>query len=105
MSNYIELVLSGSVMSDEIDDFIDQWHEGSTKVGLSEFLGMTDAEYKLFVAQPGTLGMIVAARAQERSLSEAVNDNYAEFDKIAARSRNSEDIKRLKDWITELETA
>ncbi|WP_321326722.1 hypothetical protein [uncultured Parasphingorhabdus sp.] len=92
-------------MTDEIDDFIDQWHEGDSEDTLSKFLGMTDTEYKVFVAEPGSLGMIIAAKAQQRPLTEAVNDNYADFDKIAARSKNSGDMKRLKEWITELESA
>ena len=105
MSNYMELVLSGKVMTDEIDDFIDDWHDSDSKDKLSKFLGMTETEYKVFVAEPGSLGMIIAANAQQRPLSEAVNDNYAEFDKIAARSKNSEDMKKLKEWIIELELA
>ena len=34
---------------DQVDDWIDKWHDGDSKLGLHEFLGMTQDEYALFV--------------------------------------------------------
>jgi len=37
---------------EEIDDKIDEWHNGNTGVELHEYLGMTLEEYALFVTDP-----------------------------------------------------
>lgn len=34
---------------DEIDDKIDEWHDGNSPMPLHEFLGMTKDEYSIFV--------------------------------------------------------
>ena len=36
----------------EIDDLVDQWHDGDYKVTLSEFLGMTNEEYSQWLFEP-----------------------------------------------------
>lgn len=37
---------------EQIDNLIDEWRAGDTGVPLHEYLGMTRAEYKLFVENP-----------------------------------------------------
>lgn len=33
----------------EIDDLIDEWHEGDSPLSLAEYLGMTDGQYSEWV--------------------------------------------------------
>ena len=34
---------------EDIDDVIEQWHTGDAQCSLPEFLGLTEAEYAIFV--------------------------------------------------------
>ena len=61
MKTFLELVLAEEVHRKDIDDFIDQWHEGQAACSLAEFLGMSDDEYTLWVEQPATLDLIIQA--------------------------------------------
>jgi hypothetical protein len=54
MASFIELCLSGDVLADEIDDFIDLWHdnEAGQDQELDDFLGMTWDEYSVWANNP-----------------------------------------------------
>jgi hypothetical protein len=62
MSNFIEQCLSRQSSLEDIDDFIDQWHENPGNQSLHEFLGMTRDEYANWVADSSALPAIVKAR-------------------------------------------
>jgi hypothetical protein len=49
---YIDKYLNGEIQMDEIDDFIEQWHESDSEKELHEYLGMTWEEYALWVERP-----------------------------------------------------
>lgn len=95
---FMEQVLDGAVFADEIDDFVDAWHEGLGDTDLPAFLGMRDDEYALWVSSPDHLGTIIAARANHRSLSEAVNDNYQDL-KMAAQADGQGALQKLRIWL------
>lgn len=59
MKTFLELVLTGEAQGEDIEDFVDHWHEGETACSLTEFLGMSDDEYALWVEQPATLELVV----------------------------------------------
>ena len=62
MSNFIDMCLSGDALPDEIDDFVDRWHEGDSDLSIHEFLGMTREEYLSWVKDPNALPRILDAR-------------------------------------------
>ena len=64
-SNFVARCLAGDALVDDIDDYIDRWHdgEGSPDESLAEFLGFTDEEYKLWAENPDFLPFILNARA------------------------------------------
>ena len=64
MKPFLDLVLAGEAHQDDIDDFVDQWHDGDTSCYLAEFLGMSDDEYALWVAKPSALNLILQAHAE-----------------------------------------
>ena len=98
---FVSLALSGEVIFDEIDDFVEAWHESDSKADLATFLGFTQEEYALWVSVPDSVGLILSARYEERPLNEAVNDNFEEL-KLAARAGETKKIARLKSWLQEL---
>lgn len=65
MSNFMEMYLSGEAVPDEIDDFVDRWHESDSDLSIHEFLGMTREEYLSWVKDPNVLPCILDARHLE----------------------------------------
>ena len=74
MSNFIEKCVQGCVLLDDIDDFIDEWHEGENDEPLHKFLGMTESEYALWVADPEILPFIITAHRQNRDILELIGE-------------------------------
>ena len=98
MSNFINECLTGDAFLDDIDDYIDNWHQDDGGLSLYDFLGMTRSEYSLWVQDPSCLPFIVHARFHGRELTDASKPQTAPA--IAARSdRSSEITSRLLEWL------
>jgi hypothetical protein len=98
-ATFVEMALTGDVVMDEIDDFVEEWHTSKqNSEPIHEFLGMTEDEYALWVEQPGSLRLILAARREEEPLYEAIK-SYAEREPIAARAANEEAAKVVLNWL------
>jgi len=65
MSNFIAMCVSGEAAPDDIDEFVDKWHEGDSKVPIDEYLGMTRDEYFAWVGNPNALVEIIRAHEPE----------------------------------------
>jgi hypothetical protein len=76
-NSFIEKCISGDVSLDEIDDYIDAWHDSDsdTELELHEYLGMTWKEYSIWAIKPSSLAEIVNARKQETDAQEFVLPN------------------------------
>jgi hypothetical protein len=94
---FIDQCLKGEALADEIDDFVDVWHESEVGVPLHEFLGFTHDEYALWVERPDSLKFILYARKHDRPLGDfrSVSEAYS----MAARSVSPEDVEELIDWL------
>jgi len=97
MSSFIEKCLRGEVLLEEIDDFVDAWHEGESRLPLHKFLGMTKSEYSLWVVDPAVLPFIVMAHQQNRNVSDLLN-KVGKLP-IAAQSDGPEKAKKLMNWL------
>ena len=98
MSDFIQKCLIGDALLEDIDDYIDDWHQGDSGLSLHEFLGMTRNEYYLWVEDPSCLPYIVNARIRGLELTESAERQGALA--IAARSdRLSEIPDRLIGWL------
>jgi hypothetical protein len=97
--NFIERCLSGSALMEEIDDFVDQWHEGSENESLRDFLGMSEPEYSLWINDPDVLPYVILSRREGRPFANVVNDNYYNSTRFAARSDQGTKIRHLKEWL------
>jgi len=94
---YVDLCLSGHILADKIDDYVDEWHESEYNCSLAEYLGLTDDEYALWVEQPATLGMILHARKRRRKLSDYKTSSRVHT--LAARTVSPQDADVLVEWL------
>ena len=75
MSNsFIEKCINGDASLDEIDDYIDEWHDSDLDINLElhEFLGMSWEEYSLWAVKPSLLAEILNHRKQDVSSKKLV---------------------------------
>ena len=100
MSDFITKCLMGEALLEEIDDYVDSWHDGDSDLSMHEFLGMTHAEYSLWVKDPDCLPQIVIARRHQQELVE-VGEGHGGLP-IAARSENHGVPDNLIEWIREM---
>jgi hypothetical protein len=71
-TSFMGKCLAGEASPSDIDDFVDQWHEGSGEGSLRAFLGFTKEEYALWVEQPQSLDIILFARMRHLNLRDVV---------------------------------
>lgn len=67
MSNIVTFIddcLAGAATVDEIDDYVERWHEGDLgrDMELRELLGMSKQEYACWIQDANAIGAIIAAR-------------------------------------------
>lgn len=94
---FVKLCLDGDALAEDIDDFVDVWHQGGTGLPLYEFLGFTHDEYKLWVERPNSLDLILYARRFARGLDEVRTAD--QFHRLAARSLSADDQDELIAWL------
>ena len=82
---FLELCRDGKVSGQQIEDFIEAWHnlDDTEECPLAEFLGMTEDEYTVWMASRKTLPAIIAARQQGRPLVELVEEHLAELQRAS----------------------
>lgn len=97
-ATFLDRYLNGEVLSEDIDDFIDIWHQNPAGKEIYEFLGMSEKEYALWLRDPDTLPQIVRARRAGLPLEVVLRAALEEFP-IAARSANAIKIDRLLHWL------
>lgn len=96
MSNFIQQCIDGDALLEDIDDFIDAWHDGESGLGLAEYLGMTSSEYNAWIIQPDILPIIIKARRDKKDSATLINE---EVYSMAARSGDVRQSERLKAWL------
>jgi hypothetical protein len=58
--NFIRKVINGQAKPEDIDKYVHDWHcDMNTALTISEYLGMTDKEYKRWVENPEALQAII----------------------------------------------
>ena len=95
--NFIDLCLNGDVLEDEIDDFVDNWHEDKvTTLQLHEYLGMSWEEYSVWATSPSILPFILSARKNGTTFDEELNQERLA---LAARAESIEEARRIEAWL------
>jgi len=63
-TRFIDLYLDDQASAEDINEFIDEWHAGSAKQPIYDFLGMTEEEYARWLRDPDALLQIARARKE-----------------------------------------
>lgn len=100
---FMDLYSDGYVMADEIDDFIDHWHEeapvaAGRPMPLHEFLGMNRDEYEAWVHDASVLPHIMRARIRKTPLDVVMREHIDDM-RLAARANNETAIEALGKWL------
>ncbi|EPM66642.1 hypothetical protein A584_24832 [Pseudomonas syringae pv. theae ICMP 3923] len=74
--SFVERCLEGSVQEEEIEQFVEDWHEGreGADMELHEYLGMSWDEYQIWVTTPSVLSVVLAAKKRGISLEQQLAD-------------------------------
>ena len=95
---FVERVLAGRALPEDIDDYIDEWHDGPDTLGdLPHFLGMQRDEYNLWVEHPPSLRYILVAHMANSSV-DAVRP-LAGVTAAAARASDDTEAAALLSWL------
>ena len=57
--NFVQKYLKGLVTEEDIDDYVDMWHESTCDLKIHEYLGMTWQQYSLWAVRPSKLKEIL----------------------------------------------
>ena len=96
--NFVELCLKGDVLEEEIDQFVEDWHDGrqGADMQLHEYLGMKWEEYQLWSTTPSVLPFVLTAHKYGTSLKDQLDqDKFA----IAARARSVAEATKVEAWL------
>lgn len=100
---FIELVLSGRALLQDIDRFVADWHESpedsyAARMELHDFLGLSWNEYRLWVEKPESLRFTLMSRRRGIPLEDILESNNPNL-QVAARSTNSKNAQEVYDWL------
>lgn len=96
MATFIDKVLAGQAKPEDIDDYVDRWHETDQgkHLFLYNYLGMTQDEYAAWVKWPLTLESILNERRKamqktlldpdERELRDGIDKAHDQFATLLA---------------------
>lgn len=93
-TNFIELCLAGKAYAQEIDDYVQQWHESEESKSLQEYLGFTDSEYAEWLKDDACLTRILF----ERKTGHALPSGEKSF-ALAARASGFANQSEVLQWI------
>lgn len=96
---YMDELLDGEAFLEEIDDYIDEWHDSDTDQEIYEYLGMTEEEYGLWVEDDSVLKSIVFARKNNKPIKDVLELNNSV--NMVARSATLDQGKEILDWMKE----
>lgn len=99
-ASFFDLYSRGDVSEDAIDDFVGAWHDAgeANDRSVSEFLGLTEDEYAVWVMDARSLPLILAARRQNELLHDAVARYIAKMP-AAADPLDRSPIWSLSHWV------
>ena len=95
--NFVDLCLGGDVLEDEVDDFVENWHEDENSTQeLHEYLGMSWEEYSVWATKPSILPFILSARKNGTTFDLEVNQERLA---LAARAESAQEAAKLEAWL------
>ena len=82
--SFIARCLRDELLTEEIDDWVEQWHQSDSELSLAEYLGMTEEEYNAWLIDDTILPYIIQARKDGLPLETVVEQGS---ERIAARNQ------------------
>lgn len=93
--NFIADFFEEGLMIEDIDDYVEYWHNNEVEQSLKDFLGLSDYEYEMWLKEGNdVIRDILYCRRHHLDLSNYYKMSKGE--KIAARSYNLSEIKEYK---------
>lgn len=104
VTTFVDECLAGHALATDADDWVDAWHEAPddspiSHISLSEYLGMSEDEYALWVERPEALRFIIAAR--KTGTSPATAEELGGVVAAAARAQNDAEAVGVIHWLKE----
>jgi hypothetical protein len=100
--SFFDLYSRGEASPDDIDDFVDRWHDaqdpGVRSLELYEYLGMTHEEYEIWLCDPLGLPDILDARRSGRALADVMADRYEAL-RATNRPADATILFSLGNWL------
>ena len=97
MSNFINDVINADAILDEIDDYIEKWHDSDTDCSVFEYLGMTEEEYFLWVENDFYLKYIISAHEKDINISQLLTNELLKEESYGLLNTDAKSsLKRLK---------
>jgi hypothetical protein len=98
MSSFMEDLLEGDALLEDIDDYVNRWHQApdnapESGMALHDFLGLTWREYQTVTERPHFLRFVVDARRRKSDLEHDYSDVL-----IAARG-DSADARAVYEYL------
>jgi hypothetical protein len=99
MSNlkFMDACMNGEELAEEIETYIEEWHEGDSKETVYEYIGMTREEYGLWVENDSILKSIFYARRVGISINEFIGKDQGRS--LVARSSSPEEAAFVQKWL------
>jgi hypothetical protein len=96
---FLALAARGRAFLDDIDDYVDRWHEESSASSLWEYLGMSHEDYKIWLEKPEYLPFLVKAKRNQEPI-ETLLVNHSQQVRIAARgAEGPEEAAQVLAWL------
>ena len=97
--SFVSRCLSGTALPDEIDDYVELWHNNEAGVGLPlhVFLGMDEHEYALWIREPNAIYGVIRAHKNHGRIDDYMDDFYSM--PLAARAQSAEDATKITTWL------
>ena len=95
---FVSACLSGSALLEDVDDWVEGWHDSPHDLSLDDYLGFSIEEGALWAERPESLRFIVAARRYGKPIQTILlsRDNF----ELAARASDSADATAVLDWLS-----
>ena len=97
--NFINDCINADALLEEIDDYVDAWHESDSEDTIYEFLGMSQKEYRMWVENDSMLKYIVKGRLENKDIDDILLQEYKDRLKIVARAESPDEAKFIYGWL------
>ncbi|MFP3850542.1 hypothetical protein [Pseudomonas sp. W5-01] len=98
---FVELCLKGDALEEEIDQFVEAWHDGrqGADLALHEYLGMRWEKYQVWSTTPSVLPLVLAAHRFGTSLEDQLpQDTFT----IAERARALSEAAKIEPRLSNI---